>query len=286
MLVEAVAPPPRRARITPLPPQFPCDWAVAYGEDVYGLWQAFEVAGVRQVMRWIPPGTFIMGSPESEPGRSDDETKHPVRLTAGLWLADTACTQALWAGVMGGANPSRFKGDPLNPVDTVSWTDVVDKFLPRLNDQVPGLAAMLPSEAWWEYACRGDAERNKLFWFGDQVHNGEVNFDGSEPLSSGKKSAYHRTTVPVQALPCNGWGAYQMHGNVWEWCADWLAPYPVGESQDPAGPSATPPESPRRVLRGGSWVSEARACRSAVRGANIPGLRNRALGFRLSRAAS
>jgi formylglycine-generating enzyme required for sulfatase activity len=284
-----VVPPPApagRARITPLPPQFPNDWAVAYGEDAHGLWQAFEVAGVRQVMRWIPPGSFTMGSPATEPGRFDGETAHPVRLTAGLWLADTACSQALWAAVMGGDNPSGFKDDPLSPVEQVSWADVVDEFLPRLNAQVPGLAAVLPSEAWWEYACRGDAERNTPFWFGEQIDSEQVNFDGSEPLAGGKKSAYRETTVTVKALPCNGWGLYQMHGNVWEWCADWFAPYPLVEAEDPAGPPEAPTESARRVLRGGAWIRKARYCRSALRGASVPGLRLHDIGFRLARAAS
>ena len=279
--------PPSRARITPLPPQFPNDWAVAYGEDVHGLWQAFEVAGVRQVMRWIPPGHFTMGSPENEPGRWDDETEHPVRLTAGLWLADTACTQALWAAVTGGANPSGFKTDPQNPVEQVSWTEVVEEFLPRLNAQVPGLAAMLPTEAWWEYACRGDADHRTLFWFGEQIASDQVNFDGTEPSPGAKKSAYRRKTVPVNALPCNGWGLYQMHGNVLEWCSDWFAAYLAGEAaEDPAGPSEAPTESARRVLRGGSWIDEARDCRSAMRLAGGPGFRSRNVGFRLARAAS
>ena len=278
--------PPRRARITLLPPQFPKAWAVAYGEDAHGLWQAFEVAGVRQVMRWIPPGSFTMGSADTEPGRFDDETEHPVRLTAGLWLADTACSQALWAAVMGGTNPSHFKDDPLNPVEQVSWADVVDEFLPQLNAQVPGLAAALPTEAQWEYACRGDAEPNTPFWFGDQIHSGQINFDGGEPLPGGKKSEYRQATVPVKALPCNGWGLYQMHGNVWEWCADWYAPYRLGEAEDPADPSEAPTESARRVLRGGAWFSQARYCRSAMRFVFDPGFRRRSIGFRLARAAS
>ena len=280
------AQPSRRARITPLPPQFPCDWAVAYGEDAHGLWQAFEVAGVRQVMRWIPPGSFTMGSPETEPGRWEGETEHPVRLTAGLWLADTACTQALWAAVMGGANPSHFKTDPLNPVEIVSWDDVVVEFLPRLNAQVPGLAAMLPTEAWWEYACRGDAEHRTPFWFGEQIDSDQVNFDGTEPLEGGQQSRRRQTTVPVKALPCNSWGLYQMHGNVWEWSADWHAPYPTGVVENPAGPSEAPTESARRVLRGGAWFSRARFCRSARRDDDDPGDRRPLIGFRLARSAS
>ena len=278
-LIPPPPPPPpsapaRRARITPLPPQFPNDWAVAFGEDLHGLWQAFEVAGVRQVMRWIPPGTFTMGSPETEPGRWDRETEHTVRLTAGIWLADTPCTQALWATVIGGANPSHFNDHLQNPVEQVSWVDVVDEFLPRLNAQVPGLAAMLPTEARWEYACRGDTEHNTPFWFGDQIDSDQVNFDGT-------------ATLPVKALPCNGWGLYQMHGNVWERCSDWFALYPAGETEeDPAGPSDAPTESAGRVLRGGGCFGEARYCRSAARDAADPSGRSLGIGFRLARAAS
>ena len=281
----------QRARLLPLPPDYAAVWASAYGEDRCGLWQAFEVAGVRQVMRWIPPGRFLMGSPDMEPGRYDDEAQHPVRLTHGFWLADTACTQALWTVVMDGANPSYFKGDPESPVEQVSWADVVDDFLPRLSARLPGLQAGLPTEAHWEYACRGDAEVNGQFWFGDQTDSELVNFDGNYPMPGGKKSKHRECTVPVTALPCNGWGLYQMHGNVWEWCADWYAPYPVDSATpqvdqlDPTGPEL-PPEAARRVLRGGSWFGGTRRCRSAMRFHGDPGERNHGFGFRLARAAS
>ena len=275
-----------RSRMTPLPPVFPCNWAVAYGEDRHGLWQAFEVAGQRQVLRWLPPGRFAMGSPSTEAGRFDDETEHGVTLTQGLWLADTACTQALWAAVMDGANPSRFSDDPQNPVEQVNWNDVVDEFLPRLNARVPGLGATLPTEAQWEYACRGDAEHKAPFWFGDQIDSAQVNFDGNDPMPGGKKSAYRERTVPVKALPCNGWGLYQMHGNVWEWCADGYAPYPGADAENRTGPAHEPTGTAWRVLRGGSWLDLARYCRSALRYASVPGLRNFDFGFRLARGAS
>lgn len=272
--------------MTPLPPGFPCSWAVAYGEDRHGLWQAFEVAGQQQVLRWLPPGRFTMGSPSTEVGRSDDETEHGVTLTQGLWLADTACTQALWAAVMDGANPSRFTDDPQNPVEQVNWNDVVDEFLPRLNAHVPGLAATLPTEAQWEYACRGDAEHNAPFWFGAQIDPAQVNFDGNHPMPGGRKSRYRECTVPVKALPCNGWGLYEMHGNVWECCADWYAPYPVTDAENPTGPAQAPTEAAGRVLRGGSWINFARGCRSARRDALDPGFRIDYFGFRLARGAS
>jgi formylglycine-generating enzyme required for sulfatase activity len=279
-------PPPPRARLTPLPPVFPHAWAAAYGEDRHGLWQAFEVAGVRQVLRWVPPGRFLMGSPPDEPKRWGNETQHAVVLTEGFWLADTACTQALWMAVMDGANPSDFKDDTDNPVETVSWNDVANDFLPRLNTQVPGLAALLPTEAQWEYACRGDAARNTPFWFGGLIASDQVNFDGTEPMPGGPKSAYRQHTVPVKALPCNGWGLHQMHGNVWEWCADWYAAYTEGEVENPAGPSKAPSETAGRVQRGGSWFNFARFCRSAQRDIDVPGKRSHFIGFRLARAAS
>ena len=287
-------PPPAtapRARMLPLPPDYPAAWASAYGEDRFGLWQAFDVTGVQQVMRWIPPGRFLMGSPDTEPGRWSNEAQHPVRLTQGHWFADTACTQALWAAVLEGANPSDFKDHPDNPVEQVSWADVVDGFLPRLNAYLPGLQACLPTEAQWEYACRADAADNTPFSLGGQITSPQVNFDGNHPMPGGKKSEYRERIVPVTALPCNAWGLYQMHGNVWEWCADWYAPYPVdpalpeAELLDPVGPVQAP-EAAWRVLRGGGWFNLARFCRSAMRDGNVPGLRLRSIGFRLARAAS
>ncbi len=275
-----------RARWSPAPPVFPAAWAVAYGEDRHGLWQAFEVKGVRQVMRWLPPGQFTMGTPLTEPEREEGEKEHAVTLTEGCWLAETCCTQALWLAVTGTESPSRFSDQRGNPVDSVSWNDIVQDFLPRLNALVPGLQARLPTEALWEYACRADASSPTAFSFGPQINSDQVNFDGNHPLTGGKKSAYRERTVPVKSLPCNRWGLFEMHGNVWEWCADWYAPYPLTAVTNPMGPSEAPTEAAGRVLRGGSWVSRARGCRSGMRGADVPGLRYGIIGFRLARGAS
>jgi formylglycine-generating enzyme required for sulfatase activity len=118
-----------------LPSLFPEPWASGWGQDRYGLWQSFTLDGVTQVLRWIPPGAFLMGSPDDEPGRSTekewDETRHQVRLSRGYWLADSACTQALWRAVLD-ETPSRFEGDE-RPVEQVSWEDVTGRFLPSLN---------------------------------------------------------------------------------------------------------------------------------------------------------
>jgi formylglycine-generating enzyme required for sulfatase activity len=249
-------------------------WARALGRDEFGLYAVFTVAGITQRCRWICPGTFGMGSPPEEPEREDGETLHEVTLSRGYWLADTACTQALWWAVMHD-NPSHFKGDPHLPVENVSWDDV-QVFLKQLNEAVKGLEAGLPSEAQWEYACR--ASTQTPFSFGRQITPEQVNYDGNHPYGRGKKGEFRMRTVPVKSLPPNGWGLYEMHGNVWEWCADWYGEYGSEEQTDPVGP----PEGVRRVLRGGSWHRGGRDCRSADRDGGEPVARFIITGFRLA----
>lgn len=261
--------------LTHYPEEFPEPWASDWGEDGYGLWMGFTYKGIKQHFRWLEPGTFQMGSPKNEPGRSEDETQHPVTLSQGFWLADTTVTQALWQAVMAGDNPSRFKGEA-RPVEQVSWDDA-QAFITKMNELKPELKLCLPSEAQWEYACRADT--TTPFSFGDQITSEQVNFNGNYPYHNGKKSPYRQETVAVKALPPNPWGLYEMHGNVWEWCQDWYGDYPFGACTDPAG-SETGSD---RVLRGGSWFNGARLCRSADRSAYAPGDRGSNFGFRLSR---
>ena len=252
-------------------------WMHDQGTDPLGRWCEFKVGNVVQRMRWIEPGTFWMGSPDDEPDRLPDETRHRVTLTHGYWLADTACTQALWQEVMR-SNLSGFKDDSRNPVENVSWIDVTGMFLLKLNERVPGLNLELPTEAQWEYACR--AGTTTPFSFGMQINTDQVNYDGNHPYNDGQKERYREKTVPVKALPANGWGLYQMHGNVWEWCADAFGDYPPGEAKDPVVHQG---QTARRVLRGGSWFSYGGYCRSADRNAREPGLRDYFIGFRLAR---
>jgi formylglycine-generating enzyme required for sulfatase activity len=235
---------------------------------------AFRYRGVRQCLRWIAPDEFLMGSPESETQRYSNETQHRVILTQGYWLADMACTQALWQAVLGD-NPSHFKGED-QPVETVSWDDA-QRFIERLNELVPAGGFRLPTEAEWEYACR--AGTTTAFWFGDQVSPGQVNYNGDYPYAGGQKGLNRRETVAVKALPCNGWGLYQMHGNVWEWCQDWYDDYPSETVVNPTGPAG----GERRVLRGGCWINDGRIVRSAFRSRGDPGYRDDDCGFRLAR---
>ncbi len=219
-----------------------------------------------------------MGSPESELGREPwdkgNETQHPVTLSRGFWIAETPVTQALWEIFMGD-NPSHFKGAEL-PVENVSWDDA-QRFISKLNGMKPELQLCLPTEAQWEYACR--AGTSTPFYFGDNINTDQVNYNGNYPYNDGRKGEHRKQTVEVKALPRNGWGLYQMHGNVWEWCQDWYErPYPTEPVTDPQGAAS----GTSRVLRGGSWVSDGGYCRSAFRIAGIPANHDFSFGFRLA----
>ncbi|WP_064031093.1 MULTISPECIES: formylglycine-generating enzyme family protein [Methylomonas] len=248
-----------------------------FGEDQYGLYADLTVNHVTQRFRWIEPGSFMMGSPPDEAERTDYETQHPVTLTQGFWLADTAVTQALWLAVMHSENPSYFKDNPNNPVEQVSWEDA-QTFIARLNESVPGLQAQLPSEAQWEYACR--AGTATPFSFGANITPEQVNYDGDYPYAGGEKGLNRGKTVAVKSLPANAWGLYEMHGNVWEWCADaWQDN--LGESAVVDPYTSGEPDA-RRVLRGGSWYYYGRSVRSALRAHRAPGNRDHYFGFRLA----
>ena len=271
-------------------------WARQIGRDRRGLWLDFRYKDAEQRLRWIPPGQFVMGSPENEAGRYDDETQHRVTLTKGFWLFDAPVTQALWEAVMG-KNPSRFKS-PDRPVETVSWDDC-QKFIARLNGEMPGLQLRLPTEAQWEYACRagttaatysGDLKikgannapvLDEIAWYGG---NSGVDFElknGYDSSGWAEKQYEHRQagSHPVALKAPNAWGLYDMLGNVWEWCEDWYADYSGADEIDPRGPAV----GAGRVIRGGSWFDFARGVRAACRGHGGPGIRDDGLGFRCAR---
>lgn len=178
-----------------------------------------------------------------------------VRFSQGFWLGQTEVTQAQWEAVMGG-NPSNFKGGNL-PVEQVRWNDAME-FCRRLTEREHAagrlsndLAYTLPTEAQWEYACRsgttGDYAGNldAMAWYG---------------ANSGNQ------TRPVRQKQANAWGLYDMHGNVWEWCADWYGNYPGGSVADPSGAAS----GSYRVNRGGGWGNVAVFGRSADRDGNEP----------------
>ncbi len=233
----------------------------------------------RQTLRYIPPGQFLMGSPESELDRSDDEgPQHQVTISQGFWLADTACTQGLWQAIMG-SNPSHFNeknhGSAQHPVENVSWHDV-QIFLQKLASMLPSCQPSLPTEAEWEYACR--AGTSTPFSFGKTISTEQVNYFG-DAYDGGPQGECRGHTVAVKELPANKWGLYQMHGNVWQWCADALRDYSVDAVVDPGLHEAVDVKD-LRVLRGGSWGNGAQRARSAYRRRDGPGRRSFNAGFR------
>ena len=226
--------------------------------------------GVMMTFCWCPAGEFLMGSPKTEEGREDlehdedqvhNEDQVHVILTQGFWMAKTEVTQAQWRAVMG-SNPSCHKGDDL-PVETVSWDDA-QEFIKKVNGsgEIPkGGKACLPTEAQWEYACRAG---EKGPFSGGTIYDVAWCFE-----NSGFK------TYPVGTKKPNAWGLHDMHGNVWEWCADWYGEELLGGA-DPSGASS----GVFRVNRGGSWRDFAAYCRAAFRYWCNPGTRNSFLGFR------
>ncbi|HID99667.1 MAG TPA: formylglycine-generating enzyme family protein [Thiotrichaceae bacterium] len=174
--------------------------------------------GVLLEMVYIPGGTFMMGSPKTEEGREYwqkgvESPQHKVTVKPFL-MGKYPITQAQWIAVMG-KNPSHFKGDN-RPVESVSWHDCVE-FCKRLFDKT-GKAYRLPSESEWEYACR--AGTTTPFYFGETITTDLANYDGNYTYASGPKGVYRSQTTDVGSFPPNAFGLYDMHGNVWEWCAD------------------------------------------------------------------
>lgn len=226
----------------------------------------------------IQPGHFMMGSPESETERKQDETLHIVQITKPFYMQTTTVTQGQWKLVMDN-NPSHFKdsGDDC-PVERVSWNDV-QEFIKELNKQEVANIYRLPTEAEWEYACR--AGTTTPFAFGKCLATEQVNYNGRSSLGECPEGKYQGRTIPVGKLKSNKWGLYDMHGNVWEWVQDWHGDYPSESVVDPVGPES----GSVRVYRGGSWYNTAAHCRSAYRDRGRPAFRHNHLGFRIVKEA-
>ncbi len=258
-------------------------------EEAVGMW-----------FRYLPEGTFQMGSPESEKERFDDETLHQVKLTRGFRIGETEVTQDQWKQLAGN-NPSRFKDcGGKCPVENVNWYEALwyanelskragfapcyelsecngknageDLECSTVTFKEPGYTGYrLPTEAEWEYAAR--AGTGTPFWTGGNLPTDQANYAGHG------KGKYRKTTVEVRSFDPNPWGLYEVHGNVWEWVWDWYGPY-SGEAVDPIGPQEA---GSNRVFRGGGWINRARYCRAADRNRSAPGIRSDILGFRLVR---
>jgi formylglycine-generating enzyme required for sulfatase activity len=229
-------------------------------------------AGIR--LRLIPPGTFMMGSQNSEDNRDSNETQHQVTFTQPFYCSKFEINQRQWKKIMG-ENPSKFKnvGDNV-PVEQVSWEDC-QKFLNKLCELegVPRGTYCLLTETPWEYACR--AGTSTVFCYGDSLDSSMANFNGDT-----SKGVYRSKTTPVGSFKPNAWGLYDMHGNVWEWCRNrYGGEYGSGSVTDPSRVLS----GSNRICRGGSWYNFAISCRSAKRSRTCPASRFRILGFRIMR---
>jgi formylglycine-generating enzyme required for sulfatase activity len=242
--------------------------------------------GVKLTMVLIPPGEFLMGSTKEEQERFLAEAKtasdqwaieripsegpqHRVKITQPFYLGKYEVTQAQWQLVMG-SNPSQFKDNPSHPVEQVSWQDI-QPMLTKLNEQhaPAGMKFELPSEAQWEYAARAGTT---TIWYSGDSEEALREYAWFTANAGG-------ATHAVGQLRCNGWGLYDMHGNVWEWCADWHSnDYGQSPLADPTGANS----GSLRVYRGGAWRVRAGHCRSAGRDGAALSMRRNHLGFRLA----
>ena len=229
--------------------------------------------GIKLEMVEIPPGKFLMGSPEDELQRDSDEgPQHEVNISAFL-MGRYPITQGQWKAIVDNvpkierdlkSNPSEFKGDD-RPVEKVSWLDAVE-FCARLS-KYTGRNYGLPSEAQWEYACR--AGTTTPFHFGETISTDLANYDGNDTYGQGTKGKKRGETTPVGSFEvANAFGLYDMHGNVYEWCEDDMHDNYEGAPNDGSpwlSGNQNTTKYTTKVSRGGSWFNDPRRCRSAYR---------------------
>jgi len=237
--------------------------------------------GVKLHMVLVPAGEFLMGTA----GNNDREFQHKVKLTKPFYMGQIELTQEQWQAMLG-ENPSNFKGNdrpgaPWRPVEQVSWNDINEKLLPKLQSHAPkGMAFKLPTEAQWEYACRSGTTGE--FFFGETISADQANYNANYTIGPGRRGRFRQETTPAGMFPPNAWGLHEMHGNVGEWCEDWYDQnfHKQGPAENPVNRKA-PDKGGARVLRGGYWSFNPDSCRSAYRGRSTPGGRDSILGFRL-----
>jgi formylglycine-generating enzyme required for sulfatase activity len=240
----------------------------------------------------IPAGKFVMGSPETETDRDPNEIQHEVEITRPFYIGVHEVTQRQWKAVRMGGKPhfdeSRFAG-PDHPMENIEWREAV-MFCNELSalpaEESAGRKYRMPTEAEWEYACRAGA--TTAFHYGDSLASSQANFNGGYPYGDAKKGKYLRMTQQVGSYEPNDFGLFDMHGNVAEWCSDFYGKdyYKTSPAQDPSGSEksdALPDDFGDfyRVVRGGCWLDDGVACRSAYRFRAMETNKYRLIGLRV-----
>jgi len=249
--------------------------------------------GVRMDFVLVPAGRFKMGSPAEEKERQENELQHEVELSRSFYMGKYEVTQEQYQQLMGN-NPSYFSADGEGkttvaglvtkkfPVEQVSWNDAMD-FCRKLNNKRDGRSYRLPTEAEWEYACRGGQRESLPFGVGSgkQMSSRIANFDGNTPYDD-EKGPYLDRPCDVGLYRPNGYGVYDMGGNAGEWCLEWFENdyYKDSPKRDPQGPAQREGNN-LRSRRGGSWYGLPAYCRSASRTGVRIDERNRYDGFRV-----
>lgn len=269
--------------------------SVALGQEPAAL--NLDVEGAKLAFVRISAGRFTMGSTSSDAARKDDETAHSVSISSDFYMQTTPVTVGVWKrfvnatgyrseaekGTSGGfgwngsalvqgsgytwKNPG-FPQTDEHPVTIITYDDALE--FARWSTRITGKNMTLPTEAQWEYAYRAGTTTTYY------------DTKAKDPLALGWfKDNAGQGTKPVGQKKPNPWGLYDMGGNVWQWCLDWYAPYPAADAIDPMQTVADASDKPRRVLRGGSWLKDAKNGRAAARFRSAPGTRNADNGFRL-----
>ena len=228
------------------------------------------------VLTEIPSGRFTMGSPASEIGRRPDETTHDVTINRPFFLGQHEVTQQEWRALMG-TNPSRFSDcGPRCPVENVTFADV-QQFIAALNAPA-GQRRRVSSADRGRMGIRVPRGHRRPFATGDTLTTAQANYNGKQPYGNVEPGMSRERPTRAGGFPPNPWGLVDMHGNVWEWTADWYGAYPSEDVSDPLGASS----GDARVIRGGSWQTEAANTRCAARSTHAPDRRDSDLGFRIA----
>ena len=232
-------------------------------------------AQTKPIIEWVsvPAGSYTMGSPASEVDRDKNETQHQVTVSAFLMSKYEITFEQydLFCNATGRKKPGdEGWGREKRPVISVSWEDA--------NAFALWMGCRLPTEAEWEYAARSGT--STPFNTGNILTSSQANYDGNNPYNDNEKGEYRKKTLPVGSFAANGYGLFDMHGNVWEWCSDLYGTYSSTPQTDPKGATS----GKTRVRRGGGWNDYARRCRSAYRDNVSPAYRDYSIGIRLVRS--